>query len=109
MAEKLRQRLSTRKDGQPRKRAPGGGRKPGSVNKVTHQIRNIAQKMVNDPTYRKELRKRLHAGDAPQLEIRMWEYAYGKPKETLELNCNLSALSDEELNNLESLVSRISN
>jgi hypothetical protein len=34
-------------------------------------------------------------------------YAYGKPKESLELQWDLSKLNDEELNQLEGIVQRI--
>jgi DNA mismatch repair ATPase MutS len=61
-----------------------GGRKPGQLNKATHRVRTIAQLLVEDEEYLKLLRVRIKAGDAPHMEILLWHYAYGKPKDVVE-------------------------
>ncbi len=60
-----------------------GGRKPGSINKTTAAVQEAAQKLVEDPAYRKALAVRLMRGTAGAVEPMLWHYAYGKPKETL--------------------------
>jgi hypothetical protein len=56
-----------------------GGRKPGSRNKATLGIREIARGFVDDPVYRAALKARLEAGTAGQMEQLMWAYGYGRP------------------------------
>ena len=86
----------------------GPGRPRGSLNQRTVEAKALARELVNDPTYRKNLQKRLRAGDAGAMEVLLWHYAWGKPRETLELSWNLEKLSDLELDQLETLVKRIS-
>ncbi len=92
--------------GQPSK--PGPGRPKGAENQKTKEARALAKRMVTDPTYQKNLLRRLRAGEAGGIEVRLWEYGFGKPKEALDLNFNFSQLSDEELKQLDTLVKRIS-
>ena len=40
--------------------------------------------MLEDPDYREATLRRLRSGRAPQLEIALYHYAYGKPKEPVE-------------------------
>lgn len=66
---------------------PGNpGRPKGSRNVRRQQVEAIAQQLVNDPKYRKQVKARLLKGDAPQLEQLMWYFAYGKPVERAELS-----------------------
>ena len=69
------------------KRGGSKGRPKGSKSKVTVEVRELAQKLVTDPTYLKNLRTRLITGDLPPaVENSLWFYAYGKHRERLELN-----------------------
>lgn len=44
------------------------------------EIKEMARRMLAEPDYRKNLQERLINGWlAPNMEIRLWEYAYGKP------------------------------
>lgn len=80
----------------PPKKAPGkpfkkgdprAGRPRGTKNKTTVEVRELAQSLVDDPKYLKALRARLLAGECPPpVETMLWHYAYGKPKESLELS-----------------------
>lgn len=62
-----------------------GGRRKGSRNKVTLEVRAAASILVDDPTYRTNLARRLRAGTlAPAMETMLWYYAKGKPIERHE-------------------------
>lgn len=58
-----------------------GGRKAGTTNKATVEIKEFARSILEDPLYQKRLRGRVGQGKAPQIEVLMFHYAYGKPKE----------------------------
>jgi hypothetical protein len=66
---------------------------------------NFAKKLLEAPTYIKNLETRLQAGVlAPAVEAMLWHYAYGKPVETIEVSHHLDKLeelSDQELASLE--------
>jgi len=61
-----------------------GGRKKGSLNASTGEVRAIARKMVDDPAYRASLNARMLKGNAGPVEVLVWHYAYGRPTETHE-------------------------
>jgi hypothetical protein len=61
------------------------GRPPGARNKATVEVRDAARALVEDEAYRERLRARLLAGEAGHIETLLWHYAYGKPKDELEL------------------------
>jgi hypothetical protein len=58
---------------------PRAGRKPGSVNKRTVQVRDICRRLLLDPGYQEALQKRLREGKAGSLEPTLWQYAFGAP------------------------------
>lgn len=61
----------------------GPGRKRGVPNKATVEVKEMARALVEDPTYRANLTARLRRGRcAPAVELGLWHYAYGKPKDT---------------------------
>jgi hypothetical protein len=62
-----------------------GGRRPGSPNRVTVEVREAARQLVEDPAYRAALRTRLIRGRAPEIEKELWHYAYGKPPSFAEV------------------------
>lgn len=65
---------------------PRAGRPPGVPNKATLEAKEACSGLVDDPAYRKRLRRRLLAGKlAPAVETMLWHYAKGKPKETVGL------------------------
>jgi len=90
------------------KRGGSPGRKKGSLNIVTRQIAEFAKSLLEDPEYQAKLKARLLAGKAPHLEPILFYYAYGKPKERVELSGGVemkqryrerfqSVMNDEEL------------
>lgn len=58
-----------------------GGRQAGTPNKATVEIKDFARSILEDPLYQKRLRGRVVQGKAPQIEVLLFHYAYGKPKE----------------------------
>jgi len=87
---------------------PGPGRPKGAPNKTTREARELARKFATDPIYQKRLLERLRAGEAGPMEVTIWSYAYGKPKDSVAHTFDLSKLSDEELNQYEALCRRVS-
>lgn len=61
-----------------------GGRKAGTPNKATAEIKDLARSLLEDPVYQTKLKQRLRDGKAPQIEQLLYHYAYGKPKEQFE-------------------------
>jgi hypothetical protein len=59
---------------------------------VTQDVRELARQFVEDADYRVSLKMRLKRGTAPHMETLLHHYAYGKPKETLDINTPMRAL-----------------
>lgn len=70
--------------------AAGKGRPKGAVNKVTREIRDLSQALLTDPAYLDSLRRRLTSGKAPHMETLLHHYAYGKPKDELNVGGAIS-------------------
>jgi hypothetical protein len=67
-------------------KAKTGGRKAGTPNKATAEIKDVARSLLEDPVYQAKLKRRLRDGKAPQIEQLLYHYAYGKPKERFEVS-----------------------
>jgi len=78
------------------------------LNNHTIEAKALARQLVNDPTYRQQLLQRLQAGEAGAMEPLLWAYAFGKPKEQLEMNWHLEKLTDQELAQMLTLTKRVS-
>jgi len=61
-----------------------GGRKAGTPNKLTGDARELARRLLGDRDYQRSLQRRLIRGQAPRIELHLWELAYGKPRVELE-------------------------
>jgi len=85
----------------------GPGRPKGSQNTRTVEAKQLAQWLVSDKTYQRNLQKHVQAGETGGMEPMLWAYAYGKPKEQIESNGHLEKLSDRELAELETLLKRV--
>lgn len=66
-------------------RRGGPGRPKGVPNKATIEIKQFAMKMLADPKYGMSLQRRLINGEAPHMETLLHQYAYGKPKDHVEI------------------------
>ena len=79
----------------------GRGRPPGSPNRNTIMGRDFARDLLASEEYQESLKRRIVNGTlSPLIEILLYHYAYGKPKDTLEIQrgpVDLSHLSNDEL------------
>lgn len=73
-----------RPPGRPKGTPKTGGRAKGTPNKATVEVRLIAERLLTDPRYVENLQSRLIAGDAGPMEVLLWHYWKGKPKDTVE-------------------------
>ena len=76
------------------------GRKRGVPNKVTVEAREAANEIVDNPHYRMNLTQRAIDGGLPAgIEVLLWHYAKGVPKQTLDINnrVDVSQMSTEDL------------
>jgi hypothetical protein len=72
-------------------RTPGSGRKKGTPNRKTVEMRALMAALVNDVDYQHRVRedfsrRRVH----PSTESPIWAYAIGKPTEKIEMSARLS-------------------
>ncbi len=56
-----------------------GGRRKGTPNKSTGDIRAVAREILEDPAYLRSLRLRIIRGQAPRIEAMLFVYLYGDP------------------------------
>lgn len=74
------------------RRGQSPGRPKGSVNKVTMVVRDLSHQLLN-PAYFKKLQADVEARDLhPSVEIMLWYYAFGKPKDTLQVKSGVEVL-----------------
>jgi hypothetical protein len=65
-------------------------------------VEEIAQKLLHSKEYRQHLLRMIMMDDIPPaLETRLWEYAYGKPVEHVEVKDKTPRLEDVPLEQLE--------
>ena len=57
-----------------------GGRKVGTPNRASSEAREAARRLLDDAEYQRSLRKRLIRGEAPRIELHLWELAFGRPR-----------------------------
>lgn len=63
----------------------------GVPNKVTVEVKLAAASIVDDPVYRKNLFMAMKDRTvAPAVEMMLWHYAKGKPKDTVSVDGNVS-------------------
>jgi hypothetical protein len=66
------------------KRKKTGGRKRGTPNKATREIKAATAAFLSSPAYVAAAKKRILKGE-PHLETLWHHYAFGKPKETVAI------------------------
>lgn len=60
------------------------GRKKGVPNKSKGELKDWGKRVLESDRYREELEQRLIYGQAQPIEIQLYHYVYGKPKETVQ-------------------------
>ena len=79
--------------GRPKGTPKTGGRKRGSPNKVTVEVRTWARSVVEDPQVHATTLDLARTGRlAPAVLIELLHYAYGKPKETTDVHVQVSRM-----------------
>ncbi len=74
------------------------GRPKGLQNHATREMKTWAQAFLRSKAYRRSLMRRVLSGDAGTQELRLAEYAFGKPATVVEVTTNpFRDLSDAEL------------
>jgi hypothetical protein len=61
------------------------GRRKGSLNNRTKEVREFAQRVLEDAQYQRSLKVRLRNGTAPHIEQLLYHYAYGKPADRIKV------------------------
>lgn len=72
----------------------GAGRPKGRLNEKTLAVQEFARSFVEDAEYRAALKTRLLIGEANAVEAMLWHYAYGKPKDTIEIQGGLDIVAE---------------
>lgn len=72
----------------------GPPRQKGIPNKATREIKDFAQQVLTDPDYVAALKIRLKRGTAGAVEPLLYQYGYGKPKETIDLSGLLRVVTE---------------
>jgi hypothetical protein len=93
----------------------GGGRPKGVPNKATQEIKEFARNILMSDSYRRSLSQRIEAGKAPQMEVLLHHYAFGKPKhmyvapppQRSETEQAFERMTTEELQQIHDLHKRI--
>jgi len=68
-----------------RKGGPGRPKKTAEQKAADRKVKEIANKLLGDPTYVRMLKRRLRSGAIqPGVEAMLWYYAHGKPTEIIE-------------------------
>ncbi len=70
------------------------GRPKGVPNKVTVEVQKACEALIDDPVYREKLLADLRLREvAPAIEVMLWSYAKGKPKEQIEHSGSIDTVS----------------
>ncbi len=72
--------------GRPKGSPKTGGRQKGTPNKATTEVGQFFRGVLESEAYRQQLTHRLEEGKvAPAVEALAYHYAYGKPKDTIDV------------------------
>ncbi len=68
----------------------------------------FAQSMMDNATYRANLKERLQSGILPaMLEKQLWNYLYGKPADKIEVEFSTDALEDKSPEQLKAYLEEL--
>ncbi len=69
------------------------GRPTGVSNKVTREVREFCQGLFEDPAYQAKFLRAWRARTLPpRLEEMVWQYAYGKPAQAVDMSVTFDPL-----------------
>ena len=86
------------------------------MNKRTREAQELASALIDgDPDYLEGLKERIKAGKAPHMEVLLWHFRYGKPKDQVDVSVSVAVaaevladrLTADELKILYHLVGRL--
>jgi hypothetical protein len=71
-------------------RPPNSGRKKGTPNRITVEVRQLVSELVTDRAYQQKLRsdfrrRKVH----PTIEALIWTYHLGKPRQTIDVTATV--------------------
>ena len=102
----MRQLPPRRPKGSPR--VPGSGRRPGSPNRKTVELRQLMSALAGDIDYQARFSRAFRRRTlAPQTEMRVWEYVVGKPAERVQLAADVT-MHQQQLEEERQLFLRLS-
>ena len=78
--------------------------RPKGPNKATQEVLDLCRRLVRDKAYLRRLTERMRRGKvAPAVETMVWAYAFGKPKDILQLEAHVTTDSEAAAEARESL------
>jgi hypothetical protein len=78
------------------------GRPLGAVGKVTREVKEWARGLLSHPAYLEALQRRLIDGTcSPQVEVLLFHYAFGKPREPITLRVQYAEAQAVDLDKLD--------
>jgi len=78
-------------------RAMTAGRKTGTPNKATADIKEFARTVLTSAEYRKAVTDRIVRGKAPVIEKLLYHYAFGRPVERVEMSRSADQASQAQV------------
>lgn len=74
----------------------GPGRKPGVPNRTTVEIRDLARKLFDEEYWKRAHQRVLSGRIAPAVEAKLLAYAYGEPKQQIDLSGQVNVVGQLE-------------
>jgi hypothetical protein len=72
-------------------RHPGAGRKKGTPNRISVEVRQLVGELVTNATYQAKLRRDFQARKVhPTIESMLWSYHLGKPTQPIEMSGSMA-------------------
>ena len=80
-------------------RPPNSGRKPGTPNRISVEVKQLVSQLVNDVAYQHQLRRDFRRRKVhPTIEALIWSYHLGRPTQPIAVTASVhvDARLDEE-------------
>jgi hypothetical protein len=90
-----------RRGGRPKGLPKTGGRVKGKWSEQHKEARELFGHIIADPRYLESVSRRALSGKlAPAVEVRILDYVFGRPAETINANIGIAAITPANLRNL---------